>query len=231
MNRHVLHLVYIGARRSASSGRAKSLKHHAQRLADLLRIAIALRKRVKGLILSSLAAVYDEAMKVDLEASGEPSIGTAAPPTKREEKIVQESKSQAPQVPPEVARYLKGPSPESKQFEFLIGDWDVAATRYKEDVSPLFQYKASWNAKYLSGGRMIVDDFKAHAPTGQAVSSYVALRTYSETTQRWERAGLSALPTGGECGMVWRTERRRDAVRCERQRSSGKHGQDQDSLL
>ena len=122
-----------------------------------------------------------------------PSIGAAAPPTTNEEQIVQESKSQAPQVPPEVARYLKGAAPEGQQFDFLIGDWEVDATRYKEDGSPLFQYKASWNAKYLNEGRMIVDDFKAYAPTGQAVSSYVTLRTYSEATHRWEMAGLSAL--------------------------------------
>jgi hypothetical protein len=36
---------------------------------------------------------------------------------------VQESKSQAPQVPPDVARYLSGAPPESQQFDFLIGDW------------------------------------------------------------------------------------------------------------
>ena len=122
-----------------------------------------------------------------------PSIGAAAPPTKSEEQIVQDSKSQAPKMPPEVARYLKGASPEGQQFDFLIGDWEVTATRYKEDGSPLFQYKAGWNAKYLNEGRMIVDDFKAYAPTGQAVSSYVTLRTYSEATHRWEMAGLSAL--------------------------------------
>lgn len=123
-----------------------------------------------------------------------PIIGAAAPPpTKSEDQIVQESKNQVPQVPPEVARYLKGASPEGQQFDFLIGDWDVAATRYKEDGSPLFQYKASWNAKYLNEGRMVVDDFKAYAPTGQAISSYVTLRTYSEATHRWEMAGLSAL--------------------------------------
>lgn len=102
-------------------------------------------------------------------------------------------KSQVPQVPPDVARYLKGASPQGRQFAFLIGDWDVAATRYKEDGSPLFQYKASWNAKYMNEERMILDDFKAYAPTGQAVSSYVTLRTYCETTQRWEMVGLSAL--------------------------------------
>lgn len=106
---------------------------------------------------------------------------------------VPDSKSQAPQVPPDVARYLNGPPPESQQFDFLIGDWSVAATRYREDGSTLFQYKATWNAKYLNEGRMIVDDFKAYAPTGQAVSSYVTLRTYSEANHRWEMAGLAAL--------------------------------------
>jgi hypothetical protein len=106
---------------------------------------------------------------------------------------VPESNSLTPPVPPDVARYLKGAPPESQQFDFLIGDWTVAATRYKEDGSTLLQYKATWNAKYLNERRMIVDDFKAYAPTGQAISSYVTLRTYSESTRRWEMAGLAAL--------------------------------------
>lgn len=97
------------------------------------------------------------------------------------------------QVPPDVARYLSGPPPESQQFDFLIGDWSIAGTRYKPDGSVSFQYKATWNAKYLNEGRMIVDDFKAYAPTGQAISSYVTLRTYSETNHRWEMTGLAAL--------------------------------------
>lgn len=115
----------------------------------------------------------------------------------RDDGMTQESRSHGPQVPPDVTRYLKGVPPEGRQFEFLIGDWDVAATRYKEDGSTLFQYKASWNARYLNEGRMILDDFKAYAPTGQAVSSYVTLRTYSEATRRWEMAGLSALQPAG----------------------------------
>jgi hypothetical protein len=107
--------------------------------------------------------------------------------------IVQESKSQAPQVPPEVARYLNGAPAEGRQFDFLIGDWTVAATRYKDDGSTLFAYPATWNAKALNDGRMILDDFKAYGPTGQAISSYVTLRTYSEVNRRWEMAGLAAL--------------------------------------
>lgn len=106
---------------------------------------------------------------------------------------VQESKPQPSQVPPDIARYLSGAPPESQQFDFLIGDWIIVATRYKPDGSMLFQYKATWNAKYLNEGRMIFDDFKAYAPTGQVISSYVTLRTYSETNHRWEMTGLAAL--------------------------------------
>ena len=104
-----------------------------------------------------------------------------------------ETEKSATQLPPEIARYLKGAPPESRQFDFLIGDWDVAATRYKEDGSALIHYKASWSAKHLNEGRMVVDDFKAHLPTGQDISSFVTLRTYSEATGRWELAGLPAL--------------------------------------
>jgi hypothetical protein len=72
-----------------------------------------------------------------------------------------ESSASPPQVPPDVARYLKGATPETRQFDFLIGDWDVAATRFKEDGSILFQYAATWSAQSLNEGRMIIDDFKA----------------------------------------------------------------------
>lgn len=106
---------------------------------------------------------------------------------------MKESHNKAPQVPPDVVRYLKGAPPESQQFDFLIGDWDVAATRYKEDGSWFFGYKASWSAKYLNEGRMVMDDFKAYLPTGQEISSYITLRTYSEATHCWEMTGLSAL--------------------------------------
>lgn len=103
-----------------------------------------------------------------------------------------EAKSQTPQIPPEVAAYLKEAPPESKQFDFLIGNWDVAAIRYNAEGTVLVQYKGSWQAQYLNDGRMIIDDFKALAPNGQAVSSIVTLRTYSEVTHRWEMSGLAA---------------------------------------
>jgi hypothetical protein len=97
------------------------------------------------------------------------------------------------QIPPEVARYLKGRTPETRQFDFLIGEWQVAGTRYKPDGSLLMNYRAIWVAQHLNEGRMVMDDFKALAPTGEVVSSFVTLRTYSEATARWEMQGLAAL--------------------------------------
>jgi hypothetical protein len=99
----------------------------------------------------------------------------------------------AMQVPPDIARYLRGPTPESRQFDFLIGDWDIVASRCKPDGSLLLQYQGSWSARHLNEGRMVFDDFKAFSPTGKEISSYVTLRTYSETTHRWEMSGLAAF--------------------------------------
>lgn len=103
------------------------------------------------------------------------------------------SQTSPTQPPPEVLRYLGGPPAESRQFDFLIGDWNVEATRYKEDGTPGFHYKAVWSARALNEGRMVMDDFKALGPNGSPISSFVTLRTYSELTKRWELVGLQAL--------------------------------------
>ena len=120
------------------------------------------------------------------------SAATAQPST-ASPKPMQQAPSPQPQIPPEALRYVNGTTAESHQFDFLFGDWDVQATRFKEDGSTLFQYKAAWNAKLLNDGRMLMDDFRALSPSGQPVSSFVTLRTFSEATQRWEIVGLGAF--------------------------------------
>ncbi|MES2947039.1 MAG: hypothetical protein V4858_00720 [Pseudomonadota bacterium] len=108
-------------------------------------------------------------------------------------------------IPPEVVRYLKGVTEESRQFDFLIGDWNVDATKFKDDGSVLYTYKAQWLAQHLNEGRIVMDEFKAFAPTGQQISSYVTLRTFSEATQRWEMTGLAACQpaANAEWHGVW----------------------------
>lgn len=104
-----------------------------------------------------------------------------------------QSSSSPSSVPPEVARYLQGPIPASRQFDFLIGHWDVDAKRLNPDGAVLLRYRAIWTATYLNEGRMVMDDFRALAPDGRPISSYVTLRTYSEVSGRWEMSGLAAL--------------------------------------
>lgn len=104
-----------------------------------------------------------------------------------------QSNSPPSSMPPEVAQYLQAPAPASRQFHFLIGDWDVDATRLNPDGSVLLRYRAIWTATYLNEGRMVMDDFKALAPDGRPISSYVTLRTYSEVSRRWEMSGLATL--------------------------------------
>lgn len=126
-----------------------------------------------------------------------PTLGNCAATNPPEElttkgKAVQTSKLSAP-IPPQVARYLNGPVGDGQQFAFFIGDWDVNATKFSADGAILFQYRATWSARYLNEGRMVMDDFKALAPDGRPISSFVTLRTYSEDTRRWEMAGLAAM--------------------------------------
>ncbi|WP_292938135.1 hypothetical protein [Noviherbaspirillum sp.] len=101
--------------------------------------------------------------------------------------------SQPRQLPPEIARYVNGPTEEGKQFDFLIGEWDVRGKRYQPDGSVLFEYSGDWRAQYLCGGRIVMDEFTMHGPEGRPVSSFVTLRTYSQTNGRWEVAGMQAL--------------------------------------
>jgi hypothetical protein len=80
---------------------------------------------------------------------------------------------------------------ENHQFDFLLGAWDVKATRRNPDGS-LVHYEADWRAVSLDEGRVIMDEFRAHGPDGQRVSNFITLRTYSPATGRWEMAGLAA---------------------------------------
>jgi hypothetical protein len=49
--------------------------------------------------------------------------GTAAQAAAAEESVMNDSEHKAPQIPPEVACYLRGAGSENLQFDFLIGDW------------------------------------------------------------------------------------------------------------
>ena len=86
---------------------------------------------------------------------------------------------------------MQDPTEESLQFEFLIGEWRVDGRRYGPNGEQ--QYAGRWQAQYLHGKRMVMDDFTVLAPSGQEVSAFITLRTFSPFTRRWEIAGMAAL--------------------------------------
>ena len=94
---------------------------------------------------------------------------------------------------------------EHQQFDFLLGTWDVNATRRNPDGSVL-HYEADWRATSLDGGRMVMDEFRARGADGKPVSNYVTLRTYSPATRRWEMAGLASMQPAAPMKWqgVWR---------------------------
>jgi hypothetical protein len=103
-------------------------------------------------------------------------------------------------IPPHVARYLAGAPKEAGQFAFLIGEWSARGNRYHASGAIQFRYQARWRAQYLHERRMVLDDFTFLSPAGEEISSFVTLRTYAPTTDRWEVAGLAALEPGW-CGQ------------------------------
>lgn len=116
-----------------------------------------------------------------------------APSTPIQQQPMNATQKASASIPPEIVRYLAGGSPESRQFDFLIGHWSVAARAFNEDGTVLRQYAAHWDAQSLNGGRMVMDDFRAQTPDGRDMSSFVTLRTWCESTGRWELTGLSAF--------------------------------------
>ena len=98
-----------------------------------------------------------------------------------------------PRLPPDIEYYIDASAPENLQFDFLIGEWTVEGTRFAPSGEVLISYGGTWRAEYLHGKRMVLDDFSIHLPTGQEVSAFVTLRSYSPITRRWEIAGLGAF--------------------------------------
>lgn len=98
-----------------------------------------------------------------------------------------------PSIPPEILHYMKGATDESLQFGFLIGDWSIEGKRLTPNGETAQEYAGKWHAEYLHDKRMVMDDFTVYLPSGQPISSFVTLRTYSPFTQRWEMAGLAAF--------------------------------------
>ncbi len=93
-------------------------------------------------------------------------------------------------VTAEAAIYMDGAnSPAHRQFDFLIGCWDVEATKMSPQGGRV-SYLATWEAKYLNDKRVVIDDYRTLRSNGEEAASYLTLRTYSPQAKRWAFAGI-----------------------------------------
>jgi hypothetical protein len=81
---------------------------------------------------------------------------------------------------------------EASQFDFLLGDWQARATRFRPDGSEIGSYAGTWRARHLHDARMVLDEFTARLDDGSEISYMATLRTFSTATRRWEMTFLVA---------------------------------------
>jgi hypothetical protein len=72
-----------------------------------------------------------------------------------------------------------GASEGTAQYEFLIGDWDVAVTLRREGREPL-QYKAKWHNHWIADGYAVMQEWRGPYATG------IELRTYDAADDVWQ---------------------------------------------
>lgn len=92
-----------------------------------------------------------------------------------------------------IAVFREGAVPESRDFDFLVGDWTATGTRFDARGSVLLEYKGRWHAEHLCERRMILDHFTAEVDGGGPFAFFATLRTWSPLSRRWEMTFLSAM--------------------------------------
>jgi len=91
----------------------------------------------------------------------------------------------------DLAQQMLGPPPaQMKEFDFIIGNWDVSINYFRPDGTVDSEEKARWNAEYRNNGRMILDEFNRLSPDGVETSCAITLRTFCLDTNQWESTFL-----------------------------------------
>lgn len=88
---------------------------------------------------------------------------------------------------------LGSPPAQMKQFEFLMGNWNVAIKNYQPDGTVESEEKGTWSAECRNGGRMVFDEFTRISSSGEETSYAITLRTFCPETDQWEMTFLFSL--------------------------------------
>lgn len=92
--------------------------------------------------------------------------------------------------------------PESSQYDFLIGEWDIEVTSYDNEGKASEPMKGVWWSKYLHGGRVFFDDVILFDGNGKLYPGFPSLRTYSPKLGGWVSMHMSPLATQALCSNV-----------------------------
>lgn len=99
--------------------------------------------------------------------------------------------------PVSLVRGKLGPiPPQMKEFDFIIGDWDVAIRYYAPDGTVQSEEKAKWHGEHRNGGRMVLDEFTRVDPDGTETSCAITLRTFCPDLEEWEMTFLFSQQPG-----------------------------------
>ena len=98
---------------------------------------------------------------------------------------------------------------ESRQFDFLVGDWSIVATPKTGSLAALIhgapKLVGTWTARRAFDGRGVEDELRIVDASGNPASLVRALRIWSPTENRWLVATVDAYRARvGQAKASWR---------------------------
>ena len=99
----------------------------------------------------------------------------------------------------ETAQYTGDIPTESNQYNFLLGEWNIAKKHYNANGEQINKQIGTWSAKSLHGGRAVHDDQVFIDTKGQYTPGIQSLRTYSTKLGKWDSLHVQPLKDTGLC--------------------------------
>jgi hypothetical protein len=94
------------------------------------------------------------------------------------------------------ALFAQVPAPESQQFDFLLGQWELDVQPKVSGIAAAIhgspKLVGTWKAWRALDGLAVEDEMRVVDASGNPISLSHALRTYSKSEGRWKVQGLDA---------------------------------------